>query len=99
MHINLLNYELKWALSTRLIGLSAGLLAGLLNGWLTCLRHGVLRFQLWRAGTIPRSYPGFLDYAAERILLRKVGGGYIFLHRLLLDYFAALESLPVSHGS
>jgi hypothetical protein len=30
----------------------------------------------------------FLDYAAERVLLRKVGGGYIFVHRLLLEYFA-----------
>jgi len=30
-----------------------------------------------------------LDYAAERILLRKVGGGYIFTHRMLMEYFAA----------
>jgi len=34
-------------------------------------------------------YAKFLDYAAERILLRKVGGGYIFIHRMLLEYFAA----------
>jgi hypothetical protein len=33
----------------------------------------------------------FLDEAAERLLLRKVGGGYIFVHRLLLEYFASLE--------
>jgi hypothetical protein len=33
----------------------------------------------------------FLDHAAERILLRKVGGGYIFVHRMLLEYFANLE--------
>lgn len=32
----------------------------------------------------------FLDYATERIFLRKVGGGYIFIHRLLQDYFAEL---------
>jgi hypothetical protein len=25
------------------------------------------------------------------IFLRKVGGGYIFVHRLLLEYFASLE--------
>jgi hypothetical protein len=31
-----------------------------------------------------------LDEAAER-LLRKVSGGYIFVHWLLLDYFASLE--------
>jgi hypothetical protein len=38
------------------------------------------------------NYPPFLDYAAERILLRKAGGGYIFVHRLLLEYFASLET-------
>ena len=31
-------------------------------------------------------------FAAERILLRKVGGGYIFVHRLLLDYFVSLDA-------
>jgi Flp pilus assembly pilin Flp len=72
-------------------GLFAGLVIGLLNGGLTCLRHYVLRFLLWNGGVIPWNYPQFLDYAAEQILLRKVGGGYIFLHRLLLDYFANLE--------
>src|SRR5258708_1875641 len=32
------------------------------------------------------------NYAAERILLRKVGGGYIFIHRLLLEYFAGMQA-------
>jgi len=40
---------------------------------------------------MPWNYPRFLDYAAKRILLRKVGGGYMFVHRLLLEYFASLE--------
>jgi NACHT domain len=75
-----------------IIGLSAGLLAGLLKGGLASLRHYVLRFLLWRSGAIPWNYPHFLDNAYEQILLRKVGGGYIFLHRLLLDYFADLET-------
>ena len=88
-------YRLSAVLSFGLIiGLSAGLLAGLLNGGLACLRHYVLRFLLWRAGSVPWNYPRFLDYAAERILLRKVGGGYIFVHRLLLEYFASLDSTP-----
>ncbi len=77
-----------------IIGLSAGLLAGLLNGGLACLRHSMVRLLLWRAGSSPWNYPRFLDYAAERILLRKVGGGYIFVHRLLLEYFASLDSAP-----
>jgi len=39
---------------------------------------------------IPWNLGRFLDYAAERIFLQKVGGGYIFVHRLLQDYFASL---------
>ena len=38
----------------------------------------------------PLNYARFLDYCAARIFLRKVGGGYIFTHRLLLEHFAAL---------
>ena len=45
---------------------------------------------------MPWNYPRFLDYATERILLRKVGGGYIFVHRLLLEYFAALDAMSSS---
>ncbi len=80
-------------------GLSLGLLVGLLVGGLACLRHYVLRFLLWHSGSVPWHYVSFLDYAAERILLRKVGGGYIFIHRLLLDYFAALETSSPKEAS
>ena len=38
----------------------------------------------------PWDYVRFLDHATKRIFLRKVGGGYIFIHRLLQDYFAEL---------
>lgn len=71
-------------------GLLGGLVGGLGGGGLACIQHGVLRWLLWRSGLIPWDYVQFLDYAAERVLLRKVGGGYIFIHRLLLDYFASL---------
>ena len=61
---------------------------------LTFLQHLLLRFILWRKGYIPRDYARFLDYAAEHIFLRKVGGGYIFIHRMLMEYFASLETEP-----
>jgi hypothetical protein len=48
----------------------------------------VLRLWLIRNGSTPWNYIRFLDYAAERILLRKVGGGYAFIHRMLLEHFA-----------
>ncbi|GCF08737.1 NACHT domain-containing protein [Dictyobacter arantiisoli] len=72
------------------IGPSCGLLVGLLIGGWACIQHTVLRLLLWRSGAMPWNYSHFLDFATERILLRKVGGGYIFVHRLLLDYFASL---------
>jgi hypothetical protein len=76
-------------------GATLGLAAGLCYGGAAWVQHWVLRFLLWCTRCVPFNYPHFLDYATERILLRKVGGGYIFVHRLLLEYFAALE-LPSS---
>ncbi len=81
------------------VGLSIGLLVGFLNGGFASLRHAILRLLLYWNKAIPWSYPHFLDHAAERILLRKVGGGYIFLHRLLLDYFANLEAISLLQRS
>ncbi len=81
---------LYYALSS---GLFTGFVAGLFSGWDAWIKHFVLRFLLSRSGYLPWSLPSFLDYAAERIFLRKVGGGYIFVHRLLLEYFASLETV------
>ena len=77
-------------------GLFGGLLGGLLGGGYAFIQHFVLRWFLWYARSMPWNYPRFLDYAAERILLRKIGGGYIFVHRLLLEYFAALDAMSNS---
>ncbi|MEL7353961.1 MAG: NACHT domain-containing protein [Cyanobacteria bacterium P01_A01_bin.116] len=72
-----------WAASGLCFGLALG-------GGEACIKHGILRFILFCQGRIPWHYPRFLDYAAERIFLQKVGGGYIFIHRLLLEHFAAM---------
>jgi NACHT domain len=74
-----------------LVGFVAGLLVALLAGGLAWLQHYLLRLQFWRAGVIPWRYIRFLDEATGCILLRKVGGGYSFVHRLLLDHFASLN--------
>ncbi|NEP17437.1 MAG: serine/threonine protein kinase [Leptolyngbya sp. SIO4C1] len=74
-----------WAAS----GLAFGFAAG---GGEAVIKHGILRLILFFSGQIPWNYARFLDYAAERIFLQKVGGGYIFVHRLLLEYFATAES-------
>jgi DNA-binding XRE family transcriptional regulator/DNA polymerase III delta prime subunit len=65
----------------------------LFYGGIAVIEHYVLRWYLWRQKAIPWNFIRFLDFAAGRVLLRKVGGGYTFVHRLLLDYFAeTLES-------
>jgi hypothetical protein len=71
-------------------GLIVGLITGLFFGGRTVIRHFTLRYLLFREGYVPWRYADFLDHAAERIFLRKVGGGYIFIHRLLMEYFASL---------
>jgi hypothetical protein len=72
------------------VGLGGTIVGWLRNGGRANLQHLVLRLILWRNDLAHLRYVRFLDYAAERIFLRKVGGGYIFVHRLLQDYFADL---------
>jgi energy-coupling factor transporter ATP-binding protein EcfA2 len=59
------------------------------------LQHLTLRILLVRNRTAPWKYIDFLDEATDRLLLRKVGGGYVFVHRLLLDYLADTDT----HGA
>jgi hypothetical protein len=71
---------------------SMGAIPGALAyGGFACLSHVALRLVGWYHGYAPWNLVGFLDFCADRILMRKVGGGYIFIHRLLLEYFATLD--------
>jgi DNA polymerase III delta prime subunit len=76
-------------------GLTLGLVAGIISamdyGGRAVIQHYILRYLLARNGLLPfrdRDLVALLDYAADRILLRRVGGGWIFIHRLLLDHLA-----------
>lgn len=64
---------------------------GLLFGFTPAIQHLVLRRMLHRRVGMPWNYAAFLDHAARLILLRRVGGSYTFVHRYLLEYFAALD--------
>jgi hypothetical protein len=79
-----------------LMGLSVLLLVGLANGWLDFLRHYVLRFQLWWAGSMPWNYVQFLDDVVHRILLYQLGGGYTFIHAEHRDYIADLKTAQLA---
>lgn len=72
-------------------GLFLGLVFGLIEYiGIAYIQHVVLRTLLWLHNYAPLNYTRFLDYCADRIFLRKVGGGYIFIHRLLMEHFASL---------
>ncbi|HEY6410657.1 MAG TPA: hypothetical protein VIY29_24660, partial [Ktedonobacteraceae bacterium] len=73
-------------------GLLVGLVFGLLVGLTAAVQHYILRFWLSCTHTFPWKAVPFLDDATARILLRRIGGGYSFVHRLLLDYFADLDA-------
>ena len=70
-------------------GTISGLIDGLSNGGIASIQHLVLRVLLWRSRLVPWNYSRFLDHATEHILLSKVGGGYMFVHSLLLGHFAS----------
>jgi eukaryotic-like serine/threonine-protein kinase len=69
-----------------------GIIGMLAFGGYAVLSHVSLRLVLWHSGVAPLDYVRFLDYCTERIFLRKVGGGYIFVHRMLMEHFASLDT-------
>ncbi|HAA32214.1 MAG TPA: NACHT domain-containing protein [Cyanobacteria bacterium UBA8553] len=75
-----------------LCGVILGLLLGLWGAGEASIKHATLRLILYCHGYIPWNYAHFLDYAIQLIFLQKVGGGYIFIHRLLLEHFARMTT-------
>lgn len=85
-----------WGLA---IGIAAGfwfsLTTGAYNGGKGVFQHIILRYYLWREDHIPLwRYDKFLDYMAELVILRKVGGGYRFVHDYLRQYLASAAFVP-----
>lgn len=82
-----------WFKEGAALGLIFGLLAGLWYGGFFLIQHLTLRLMLWYKGYTPRlgRMTHFLDYVSRRILLQKVGGGYIFIHRYLQEHFVAMK--------
>ena len=89
--LDILSLTVGFALSAPwLMGVCGGLLAWSMSGGLAIWRHYLIRLLLARSHAFPWRAPQFLENATARILLRRVGGGYSFPHRLLLEYFADL---------
>jgi hypothetical protein len=63
-------------------------IAAAFNGGRTVLQHYLLRLLLWRSGRFPYNITPFLDWADQRALVQRVGGGWRFVHRTLQERFA-----------
>lgn len=77
-----------------ILGLAVGLVGPFSYGGVTLWRHYVLRWRLTRQGVLPfgisdRKLIAYLDDMVDHLLLRRVGGGWVFIHRTLQEYFAA----------
>ena len=75
---------------TWILGLISGLIVGLSRGGLAVISHYALRLILCLNGNAPFKFVNFLDRCARLSVLKKVFGGYIFIHRMLLEYFTEL---------
>jgi MFS family permease len=72
------------------VGLIVGLAVGLVFGGAACLQHYRVRASLVRARVAPWRYGRFLEAMTQRLLLRRSGSAYLFVHRLFRDYLADL---------
>ncbi|MEM7112607.1 MAG: hypothetical protein AAF614_09240 [Chloroflexota bacterium] len=87
---------LLFLLVSTMIGVVDGLLLGsllailvlLTQGGFNGVRHFILRLLLWKTADFPLNSPALLQEACRLSLLQRVGGGYTFRHRLILEHFA-----------
>jgi hypothetical protein len=77
-----------WASAARfaILGFGGGFLY---FGGGAALWHYALRLGLWLEGRLPLRLAAFLDQGVRLILLQRVGGGWVFIHRLLQEHLAA----------
>jgi len=73
-----------------IIGSFFGVGVGLLSGGGFAIRYYTLVFIMKSINLLPWRLVPFLDHCVDLIFLRRVGGGYIFVHRLLMEHFAEM---------
>lgn len=67
---------------------AVGAIIGFSKGGYFALRHYSTRFLLWRRNLAPWRYVAFLTQAADKGILKPVGGGFQFRHRELRRFIA-----------
>ena len=73
-----------------------GLVAGILSivstlymfGGGNVANHFYLRFLLWLSKDLSWDLVSFLEFGVNRVFLLRVGGGYLFTHKTLQNYFS-----------
>jgi uncharacterized tellurite resistance protein B-like protein/DNA polymerase III delta prime subunit len=58
-------------------------------------KHIILRISLYFNGQIPWDFFKFLEYAKKSTFVNRVGGGYKFYHRIIMEHFASSEPDPL----
>ncbi len=90
--LNLSNYLLISFFSPLMIYLFLFLGFGgfLLSGFFS-IQHFIIRCILYINKYSPWNYSRFLDFTTKYLITQKVGGGYIFVHRMLMEHFAKMK--------
>jgi serine/threonine protein kinase len=70
------------------LGTVVGVAFAFIYGGAAVLLHACYRVLLWLTTPLPLGLVSWLDEATARGLLRRVGGGYMFMHATLLTHLA-----------
>jgi eukaryotic-like serine/threonine-protein kinase len=103
--ISIIDFDFALKLLACLLVIPATLYSAMWSGGFDVLKHVTLCMLLQMRGCMPGKYVQFLEHATRLILLRRVGSGYIFIHRLFLEYFSELNipqqprAMPTLPGS
>jgi hypothetical protein len=82
----------SWFIALTILAVVPGIVFGLRAfyryGGLSIVQNYTLRLIMRATRYIPWNYSSFLNHAADLVFLRRAGGGYMFIHRLMQEYFA-----------
>jgi GTPase SAR1 family protein len=71
-------------------GLGIGFIMGQSYGGFFYIYNKILCWILYKFGIYPDNDVDFFNFATNLTFFHKVGGGYIFIHRMLMEHFAAM---------
>ncbi|MCB9664643.1 MAG: protein kinase [Alphaproteobacteria bacterium] len=82
--------------SAAIAGPMLGMIAGMVHGGWAVIMHVAVRCVLAATTALPLRLVPFLDEAVDLALLRRIGGGYLFVHRTFQEFLVAREGQGAS---